>query len=78
MMNEGKKRILTVLFDIVLVALVVAAVYFYLFGDVSSGIKKLLTAVIVISIPTIFVISFITFSGNKYDFEIPEDEDEAC
>ena len=75
-MNDGKKRAIIVVADILLLAAIVAAVYFMLFGNGTSDFNNLLTAIIVICIPSIFLMTFTTFAGNKYDIKEPDEDEE--
>lgn len=63
----GKKSV-TVILDLVLLAAVILAVYKILQGSTPS----LFSLVIVVAIPVIFVITVLTFFGDRFDRE-PEE-----
>lgn len=79
-MDRGKKAVITVLADFVLLALIVFSVYRLLFGDDTSGRKNVFTACIVLAIPIMFFITYMAFAGDKFDYRpgmFDEDEDES-
>lgn len=74
-MSEGKKRALVIILDMILLAVVVVSAYKMIKGG-SSAFNHLFTCIIVVSIPTIFVMTFTTFAGSRFDVELPEEDDE--
>lgn len=66
-MDKGKKAVITVLVDFVLLALIVFSVYRLLFGHDSAGIRNLFTAFIVLAIPVMFYITYMALAGDKFD-----------
>lgn len=79
-MDRGKKAVITVLADFVLLALIVFSVYRLLFGDDTAGRKNVFTACIVLAIPIMFFITYMAFAGDKFDYRpgmFDEDEDES-
>lgn len=78
-MGKGKKAVITVLADFILLALIVFSVYRLLFGDDSAGRRNVFTACIVLAIPIMFYITYMAFAGDKFDYTpgmFDEDEDE--
>ncbi len=73
-MNDKKRIIRGILIDIIMVTIIIVSVYVMLAKKVSAVTYNICAALVVVSIPVIFVVSFITFSWEKYD-EDPCDED---
>lgn len=72
-MNSSKK-VLSVLLDILLVAVIAFAV-FLLVTDKGTDINKnILYTIIVFAIPIGFYVTFMSFAGDKYSFDkLPDD-----
>ncbi len=74
-MSKPKKILLTVLADIVIFLLIAWAFINMITPDVSSTLNTISKVLIVAGIPTIFVISFMTFASDKYSYENMIDEE---
>ena len=74
-MSKLKKVLLAVLADIVIFLLIVWAFINMITPEVSTTLKTISKVIIVAGIPTIFVISFMTFASDKYSYENMTDED---
>lgn len=75
-MSKVKKAMLTVLVDAVMLAVLVFSVYSMLFCADTELMKNIYTALILISIPVIFFVTYMSIAGDKYDY-IEDLEDEA-
>lgn len=78
-MKKGLKAVITVLVDVILIAIIVVAVYLMLFKTHNNTTKNILTVIIVLAIPIGFYMTYMVFAGDKYDYDDPalwEDEDE--
>lgn len=72
-----KKAILSIVVDIILIGLIVAAVSVLLLSDNNDIVRNLLYMAIIVIIPTVFFITYNAFAGDKYDFDkIDPEEDE--
>ncbi len=78
-MKKGLKAVITVLVDVILIAVIVVAVYLMLFKAHNDTTKNILTVIIVLAIPVGFYMTYMVFAGDKYDYDdlaLWEDEDE--
>ena len=78
-MKKGLKAVITVLVDVILIAIIVVAVYLMLFKTHNNTTKNILTVIIVLAIPIGFYMTYMVFAGDKYDYDdsaLCEDEDE--
>ncbi len=78
-MKKGLKAVITVLVDVILIAVIVAAVYLMLFKAHNDTTKNILTVIIMLAIPVGFYMTYMVFAGDKYDYDdsaLWEDEDE--
>ena len=71
-MDKGKKALIVVLVDFALVALIVFSVYMMLKTDADTFLHNLFMILIVISIPTMFFVTYLSFSGDKYQYDADE------
>ncbi len=70
-----KKQLITILIDIVLLAIIVLSVYYILVRHDIEWINNLSTGVIVVCIPTTFYITYMTFAYDKFEYNEQEFED---
>lgn len=75
-MDKGKKALLAVLVDFVMLVLVVFSVYRLLFKPDTQIVKNVLTAVIVIAIPVMFYVTYMAAAGDKFEYNEDEFGDE--
>ncbi len=68
-MNNGRKIFMAVLIDLALLAILITSCYFLIFRDVSDEVNRILTLGIIIVIPAMFYITYITFAGNKFEYD---------
>lgn len=64
-MNK-KKLILTIVIDLLVVAVLVASIYLLMFKDLNQWQNNIATALVVIAFPTIFYSIFTQVAANKY------------
>ncbi len=64
-MNK-RKLILTILIDLIALAILAVAIYLLMFKDLKTWQSNLSTALVVIAFPTIFYSLFTQFATNKY------------
>lgn len=76
-MNKGTRILVTVLADMALLALVVFSVHFLLAYPSSLLYRRVFSILIIIAIPAMFLISFTTFAGDKYDYDPDEFEEDG-
>ncbi len=80
-MNKGTKILVTVLADMALLVLVVFSVHFLLAYPESALYRRLFSALIIVAIPAIFLISYMTFAGDRFDYNpeaFEEEEQESA
>lgn len=68
-MNKNTQRIVTVLVDMILLAIIVVASYFLFRGPAQIWKQRLLQIAIIIVIPVGFYLTYQSFFSDKYDFE---------
>lgn len=81
-MNRGMKIAIAIVMDMLFLVAIVYAVAVIIRGTGTPFMRNLAKAVIVILIPCMFYMSFMTFSGERYD-KLPEDlledgDEEGC
>lgn len=82
-MNKGKKIALAILFDMLFLVAIVFAVSTILHGGDTVWKVRLAQVLIILLIPCSFYITYMSFSGDKYDklpeelLEEDEEDDEA-
>jgi len=76
-MTKGKKIILTLLADFLLLGLLIWSIKNMVTPDLSPTLLTISKLFIIATIPTIYVISFMTFTADKYSYEnmLPDEED---
>lgn len=77
-MNKGTRILVTVLADMALLVLVVLSVHFLLAYPESALYRRVFSVLIIVAIPAIFLISYTTFAGDRFDYnpEAFEEEDQ--
>ena len=75
-MSKKSQTILTICVDMIMLAVVVTASYLLFTGKLHGWMQIAAQAGIIIAIPTIFFISFLTFGMAKYEKMRPEDFEE--
>lgn len=75
-MSKGKKVIITILVDAVMLAVLVFSVYSMLFRAKTESMKNVYTALIVITIPVIFLVTYMNVAGDKYDYKEEDFEED--
>lgn len=71
----GKKAI-AVIIDLLLLAATTVSAYMIISGGCSDFLVKIFSLVIFVSIPTIFLMTMLSFAGDKFDNEATELFDE--
>ena len=81
-MSKKTQYVLTICVDMIMLAILVIASYFLITHEYSGWKQYGLQAVIIVTIPSMFFITYMTFAGHKYDasyreeFEDEDSEDE--
>ncbi len=75
-MNKKAQYVITICVDMIMLAIVAIASYFLLTHGFSGWKQYVLQGIIIVAIPTMFLISYMTFAGKKYDHLLQEEEDE--
>lgn len=76
-MNKGLKAVIVVLVDIALLAVIVFAVRAILFLTLTELERRLCMATIIVAIPIIFYVTYLSFFGSKFDdLDIQDFEEE--
>ena len=68
-MGKGRKIAISLLVDFLLLGVVVCCVYMLITGDMSSVYMNIYKALIIICIPSTFLVTYINTSWDKYDEE---------
>lgn len=76
-MDKGKRALVAVLIDFVMLALIVFSVYMLLFKADTPIMKNIFTGVIVIAIPVMFYATYMAAAGNKFEYNEDEFEDDS-
>lgn len=76
-MNKKTQTILTICVDISMLAIVVVASYLLLTRNLQGIAQYAAQIAIIIAIPTLFFVSFLTFGTARYENMYPEDEEES-
>lgn len=74
-MKKGWKAALAIIVDLLLMALIIFSVYIIMNSD-NAVFKNICKAIIVISIPVGFFMTYMSFAGDKYDYDIDAEWDE--
>lgn len=75
-MKKGWKAALAIIVDLLLIVLIVFSVNMII-NSPNEVLKNICKAIIVISIPVGFFLTYMTFAGDKYDYDIDSEwEDE--
>ena len=80
-MNKKTQAVLTICVDISMLAVTIAASYLLLTGRVQGALQIAAQAAVILAIPTMFFLTFLTFGTSRYekldmeDEETPEEED---
>lgn len=74
-MNKKTQAVLTICVDISMLAVIVAASYLLLTGRVRGWLQIAAQTAVIIAIPTIFFLTFLTFGTSGYEKLKMEDED---
>lgn len=75
-MNKGTRILVTVLADVALLVLVVLSVRFLLAYPESAMYRRVFSVLIIAAIPAIFLITYTTFAGDRFDYNPEEFEEE--
>lgn len=75
-MNNKVRNVITICADMIMLAIVAIASYFLLMRGYDGWRQYLLQGIIIVLIPTMFFISYMTFAGHKYDAPDEEQEEE--
>ena len=74
-MNKKTQAVLTICVDISMLAVIVAASYLLLTGRVQGWLQIAAQTAVIIAIPTIFFLTFLTFGTSRYEKLKMEDVD---
>ncbi len=74
-MNKKTQAVLTICVDISMLAVIVAASYLLLTGRVQGWLQIAAQTAVIIAIPTIFFLTFLTFGTSRYEKLKMEDDD---
>ncbi len=74
-MNKKTQAVLTICVDISMLAVIVAASYLLLTGRVQGWLQIATQTAVIIAIPTIFFLTFLTFGTSRYEKLKMEDDD---
>ena len=74
-MNKKTQAVLTICVDISMLAVIVAASYLLLTGRVQGWLQIVAQTAVIIAIPTIFFLTFLTFGTSRYEKLKMEDDD---
>ena len=74
-MNKKTQAVLTICVDISMLAVIVAASYLLLTGRVQGWLQIAAQTAVIIAIPTIFFLTFLTFGTSRYEKLKIEDDD---
>lgn len=78
-MSKGKKLAIAIVIDFILIAAIVFAVKMIISGDATGNKRLLCQGIIVVAIPIMFYMTYMSAAGDKYDelpAELLDDEDE--
>lgn len=75
-MNKKTQAVLTICVDISMLAVIVAASYLLLTGRVQGWLQIAAQTAVIIAIPTIFFLTFLTFGTSRYEKLKMEDDDD--
>ena len=73
-MNKKTQAVLTICVDISMLAVIVAASYLLLTGRVQGWLQIAAQMAVIIAIPTIFFLTFLTFGTSRYEKLKMEDD----
>lgn len=66
-MNKGLKAVIVVLVDVALLAAIVLAVRAILFFSLTELQRRMCMATIIVAIPIIFYVTYLSLFGSKFD-----------
>lgn len=75
-MNKKAQYVITICVDMIMLAIVAIASYFLLTHGFTGWKQYVLQGGIIVAIPTIFFLTYMTFAGHKYD-SLPEEEEDG-
>jgi len=78
-MSKGKKIAIAIVIDFILIAVVVYAVKNIISGHATGNYRFLYQGIIVVAIPIMFYMTYMSAAGDKYDelpAELLDDEDD--
>lgn len=75
-MNKKTQAVWTICVDISMLAVTIAASYLLLTGRVHGGLQIAAQAAVIVAIPTMFFLTFLTFGTSRYEKLKMEDDEE--